>query len=217
MRIRRPSAALIVAVIGLIVAMSGTSYAILKVNSANVVNRSLRGVDVARNTLTGVEINESKLARVPDATRLRGAAASSYIRNTTFRLATGRLVNGESRTFIVNGKVSLSAKCSVNAGGVDSLTIYAATSQDGALMQARDAHVGNGNVLNVATAANDREVLLNSNGGTGQVDANNDTDDGFVLGPDGSYIGVVGDESTLVLNHNGVACSFAIPVLLAHI
>ena len=42
------------------------------VRSEDVRNGTLRGRDVARNTLTGREIAESKLGRVPDASRLAG-------------------------------------------------------------------------------------------------------------------------------------------------
>jgi hypothetical protein len=78
------------ATIAVFVALGGTSYAVLRVDSSAIVDDSVRGVDirnhsiasrdVARNSLTGRNIREGRLGRVPAAKvaeRLsaRGAAA----------------------------------------------------------------------------------------------------------------------------------------------
>jgi hypothetical protein len=76
-RIPRPSAALVVAIVALFMALGGTSYAALKITGNNIVNgtvsgvdvdnRSLGGKEIKKNTLDGDEINESALGIVPKA------------------------------------------------------------------------------------------------------------------------------------------------------
>jgi hypothetical protein len=70
-RRRRPRPALsyanVVATLALLLALGGTSYAAVQLTTRNVKDRSLRGVDVRRNSLTGAEIAESTLGPVPRA------------------------------------------------------------------------------------------------------------------------------------------------------
>jgi hypothetical protein len=76
-RIRRPSAALLVAFAALFTALSGTGYAALMITGANVANSSLTGADIKNaslgwkelkpDTLGGSRINESSLGTVPSA------------------------------------------------------------------------------------------------------------------------------------------------------
>jgi hypothetical protein len=95
-RIPRPSAALVVAIVALFMALGGTSYAALKVTGKNVANGTLTGVDVdnrslagkeiKKNTLDGDEINESALGMVPkaaDADTVGGQPASAFMAKTT--------------------------------------------------------------------------------------------------------------------------------------
>ena len=95
-RVPRPSAALVVAVIALFMALGGTSYAALKITGNNIVNGTLSGVDIdnrslsgkeiKKNTLDGDEIKESALGIVPkaaDADTVGGQPASSFMAKTT--------------------------------------------------------------------------------------------------------------------------------------
>lgn len=70
----------VVATLALFVALGGSSYAITQIGSRQVKNRSLRGVDLRRNTLTGKEVAESTLGIVHSAqlaaTASTAAAAS---------------------------------------------------------------------------------------------------------------------------------------------
>jgi hypothetical protein len=61
----------VVATLALFVALGGSAYAVTKIGSKQVKNRSLKGVDVRRNTLGGKEVNEARLGPV------RRAAAAS--------------------------------------------------------------------------------------------------------------------------------------------
>ena len=57
----RPSAAMTVAVIALIAAMGGTSYAALTITGKNIKNSSLTGVDVRNSSLTTSDVRNGSL------------------------------------------------------------------------------------------------------------------------------------------------------------
>jgi hypothetical protein len=76
-----------VAGLALVVAVSSGTAAVAAslITGAQIKDRSITAVDVAKNTLTGVEVNESKLGVVPHATtadKLAGVAATGYLRST---------------------------------------------------------------------------------------------------------------------------------------
>src|SRR6266849_2879566 len=67
------------ATVAVLVALGGSSYAALTINGAQLKNRSVRAIKIARNTLGGTEIRESALGKVPrarNADRLGGIAAA---------------------------------------------------------------------------------------------------------------------------------------------
>src|SRR6266508_992876 len=51
------------------VALGGSSYAAFTINGSTIKNRSIAGKKLRHNTLTGVQIKESQLGRVPRAKR----------------------------------------------------------------------------------------------------------------------------------------------------
>ena len=85
--IRRPSPAMIVALVALVVSVGGNVTAAVMITSAGIQDNTIRsvdirdetlksvdiasgavtGADVANNSLTGADVNESTLARVPSA------------------------------------------------------------------------------------------------------------------------------------------------------
>jgi hypothetical protein len=65
---RRPSPALIVAMIALVVALGGTAYA-AQINGNSIVKQSIGGGKLKQKTLTGYQINTNKLGVVPTAQR----------------------------------------------------------------------------------------------------------------------------------------------------
>ena len=60
----RPSPALVVSVIALIVALAGTAYAAGRINGGSIVKQSIGGGKLKKNTLTGYQINNQKLGTV---------------------------------------------------------------------------------------------------------------------------------------------------------
>lgn len=58
----RPSAALVVAMLALVVAMAGTSYAAVKIGSAQIKNNSVKSADIKDGSLTGKDVKDGSLA-----------------------------------------------------------------------------------------------------------------------------------------------------------
>lgn len=73
-----------VAFLALFVALSGTAFAASNLPKNSVGTKQLKksavtGAKVKKNTLTGTQINESKLRRVPDASKLGGLLPSAFL------------------------------------------------------------------------------------------------------------------------------------------
>jgi hypothetical protein len=69
LRNRRPSAAMIVAFIALVVALAGTAYAAQTINGGAIKKQTIGGGKLKHKTLTGYQINTNKLGVVPGAVR----------------------------------------------------------------------------------------------------------------------------------------------------
>ncbi len=66
---RRPSPALVVSMIALIVALAGTAYAAQTINGGSIKKQTIGGGKLKHKTLTGFQINTNKLGVVPAARR----------------------------------------------------------------------------------------------------------------------------------------------------
>jgi hypothetical protein len=66
---RRPSPAMIVALVALVAALGGTAYAAGRINGNSIVNQSIGGGKLKKKTLTGSQVNVNKLGEVPLAKR----------------------------------------------------------------------------------------------------------------------------------------------------
>jgi hypothetical protein len=81
-RRRAPSPAMVVACIALAVALGGTSYAAIRLPAGSVGTKQLKrgaitGIKVRGNTLTGNQINEARLGKVPTARQADSAAEAT--------------------------------------------------------------------------------------------------------------------------------------------
>lgn len=90
---RRPSPSMVIACLALAVALSGAGYAaiVLPANSVGTLQlkrNAVKSSKVAFNTLKGVDIKESTLARVPNAHRVDGLHANELVRATTLSSTT---------------------------------------------------------------------------------------------------------------------------------
>ncbi len=78
----RVSPSMAVALLALFVALGGTGYAASRINGRNITDRSISGAKLRHNTLTGTQIDESRLGQVPsaaDSDFLNGRPASAYV------------------------------------------------------------------------------------------------------------------------------------------
>jgi hypothetical protein len=66
---RRPSPAMIVAMVALIVALAGSAYAAQSINGGAIKKQTIGGGKLKHKTLTGFQINTNKLGAVPAARR----------------------------------------------------------------------------------------------------------------------------------------------------
>jgi hypothetical protein len=57
----------VMSTLAVFIALGGSSYAAFTINGASIKNRSIAGKKLRHNTLTGMQIKESRLGRVPRA------------------------------------------------------------------------------------------------------------------------------------------------------
>ena len=69
LRSKRPSPAMVVAVIALIASLAGSAYAAQRINGGAIKKQTIGGGKLKKDTLTGFQINNSKLGTVPRAVR----------------------------------------------------------------------------------------------------------------------------------------------------
>src|SRR6185312_287247 len=92
MKLGRPSPAMIVALIALFAALTGTAFAALgkntvgsrqlkqkAVTTGKIANNAITSVKVAKNSLTGEDINLSALGTVPNAISASSAANANTV------------------------------------------------------------------------------------------------------------------------------------------
>jgi hypothetical protein len=79
---KRPSPSFAVSLLALFVALGGSGYAAVRVNGRTILDRSISGSKLKHNTLTGRQIDESRLGQVPsaaDSDFLNGRPAGAYV------------------------------------------------------------------------------------------------------------------------------------------
>jgi hypothetical protein len=155
---RRPSPAMVVALLALFVALGGSSYAALRIASAQIVNNSvrskdirnndvlskdirnstIRGADIARNTLTGSDINESTLGRVPVAGAALVASSTRSVRTAGVRsVAEG----APAVTLASYGPFAVTGSCARN-GTSTVASISMTTTEANSSLAANDSRAG---------------------------------------------------------------------------
>ncbi|HEV2857836.1 MAG TPA: hypothetical protein VGW80_05460 [Solirubrobacterales bacterium] len=117
-RITLPSPAMIVALIALVAALSGTAYAALGKNSVGtrqlkakavtagkIANNAVTSAKVAKNSLTGADINVGALGTVPNADRAGSAGSADSVGGHTASCPGGTvLIRGVCFDAAANGE-----------------------------------------------------------------------------------------------------------------
>jgi hypothetical protein len=79
---RLPSPAMIVAVVALVIALTGTAFAAALVSGDQLIKKgSLSGNRLRKHTITGTQVNLSKLGKVPSAASADSATSSTNARH----------------------------------------------------------------------------------------------------------------------------------------
>jgi hypothetical protein len=105
MRVRAPrlTYANVTATLALVLALGGTTYAATRITSQQIANGTIRGVDVRKDSLSGVQINESKLGPInrarsaKTADQLAGLDPSAYEKSS--RILVGRALATQAGVF----------------------------------------------------------------------------------------------------------------------
>jgi hypothetical protein len=185
------------ATLALFVALGGTSYAALKVTSKDIVNRTIKGGDVAKDTLGGTEIKESRLKTVPSAQRANTAGAADVSKNadnatqashaTTADSATAaaaavnaqQLAGNAAGAFERSSRTQFGRASAAPANGSPEATLFSWPELGVSLTNATPAHSGCGGgtlglgVKNTKTSGAPAEVFEDRDGSLGSVNAGN--------------------------------------------
>ncbi|MBJ7348122.1 MAG: hypothetical protein JHC87_06090 [Thermoleophilaceae bacterium] len=216
LKLRQPSPALVVSVIALVFAMSGTGYAVSQINGAKLKKGSVTGNKLKKNTLTGTQVNEAKLEKVPSATaadnaanadKIDGVDSTSLVQSTNLVHVTKTMMAGDDdATLVTNGDISVKLRCE-NSGGSDRLFVYAATTADGAVLNSNADSI---NPLNTATIFGNSEMVTSFSALTGVYSSVNGYDEaGFVLNAANTkLITLLEGSSARLLNRGGKTCTY---------
>jgi hypothetical protein len=123
---RRPSAALVVAIVALFVALGGTGYAAVTLSGRDIQKRSIPANRVVNNALGGGQINESKLGPVPvsqHALTAQTAASATNAQQLDGRDAARFLANSarveiNQINVVNNAAVTVTASCLPSEKGI---------------------------------------------------------------------------------------------------
>lgn len=181
------------------------------VTSAKLARGAVTGSAIGAGQVNGTHVDEATLDPVPTATGV------SYLRRINARLAFGQDVE-----LAVNGEVSLRARC-ITGGTIDGapnrdgVQVYARTTVPGSFLQGSDNRLGDANgdglqdgeSLDPADQIDDATfaVLTDAAGPPNEQQVNSDNDQGFVVAPDGSYLGLGGDQLLLGIRSLGADCA----------
>ena len=127
MRIRlvpRLTYANVVSTLCLFIVLGGSAYAASSglIDGKRLKPRSVTAAKIKKNSLTGKEINEKRLARVPDAARLNGKPASAYLTSASVvshATSATSAVNATNATNATNASTAVNATNATKLGGRD--------------------------------------------------------------------------------------------------
>jgi hypothetical protein len=189
---------MVVALVALFVALGGGAYAALRVKSRHIANNTVRTQDVRNNSLrgkdvrnrglgardiafdslTGNQIDEPTLERVPSA-----ADAQSLQGRRRANVAPFTLTSGQAREVLREGPFVLTARCriglSTTTGPVDRAEVLISTIANNAAFDAADSGELN------TTTPEDARAFIDVTADPGDV-AVDSLQDGMAVSPDGT-------------------------------
>jgi hypothetical protein len=104
----RPTHALVVAVLALVVALAGTSYAAVQIGSSQIKNNSVKGKDVKDGNLTGKDVRDKSLtgADILDGSLTKADLPAVGCAADAYRLATGCLIKATRSVGTINSALT---------------------------------------------------------------------------------------------------------------
>lgn len=219
-RLSKPSPALVIACMALVMSMAGTGYAAAKINGKNIKKGTVSGTALKKNTLGGTQINESKLGQVPKAANadnaanaanaanagaLQGTPAAGFARSANFvRVIASANVGDADQTLVSHGDISVKFRCS-NSAATDRLQLIASTATDGAVLESEEDSIA---TLNTDTDASLSEMISDSTA-ENTFDAEDGYDDtGFIMNAaSDKVITLLEGSKTVVFNRAGKDCT----------
>jgi hypothetical protein len=97
----------VVSTLCLFIVLGGGAYAAATIDGADLKARSVPATKVKRDALTGAEIKESTLQRVPDAAKLAGSAPSAFLRASRLAAGLGNVTSSNPDTLITSPTIGL--------------------------------------------------------------------------------------------------------------
>jgi hypothetical protein len=156
---RRPSPAMVVAVVALIAALAGTAYAAQSINGGAIQKQTIGAGKLKHKTLTGYQINTNKLGVVPSAQRAThtywavvdnpGGAGNAKLARASDSTITATEAGGSvAVVFPANVSVCANVAGRNNAGTTVPNAGYAQTNTSAANPNAIDVHTRDKNGAN---------------------------------------------------------------------
>lgn len=133
---RKPSASMVVAIMALVVAASGTAIAAggLVNGDKLIAKNSLSGNRLRRRSVTGTQVNLNKLGKVPSAKHADNAAKAVNARNATSAV---HATTASSATNAINATNATNATNAGTATVADGPAAWARVSSSGAVVAGR--------------------------------------------------------------------------------
>jgi hypothetical protein len=114
-----PRFATVVALLALVIAMSGTSYAAVKINGKNIQKGSVAGSKLKADTVTGAQVDEASLAKVPAAAKADAATKADSATTATSATTAGTAGTAGTVTSLPNDIVKSGAFGTVTTRSAD--------------------------------------------------------------------------------------------------
>jgi hypothetical protein len=115
-------------VVALVVSMSATGYAAVKISGKQIKNNAITSKKVKNDSLTGSDVKESTLGIVPSATNANNAGSAGKVNGMTPAKVFYRSGSVTPATLYTGGGLTIQAACTVNALGLLATTSKANSS-----------------------------------------------------------------------------------------
>lgn len=186
LRLGRPSPALVISIVALVMAMGGTGYAALKlpknsVGSKQLKKNSVTGSKVKNGSLTGADLKLSALGTVPAASNAAnathaGTADSAGNANTVNQIHESGMKTasaGQDVPILTDGPLTFSLNC--KSTGATSVTSQIDVTSSESHIAIESVAIGNNPDLPASTAYQLTETVSSANATTPNVDGDGGT------------------------------------------